>query len=96
MFPDMQPLFHYLLFKLTLKWNKSNSITCNDYFLKENLKTKSVPSRTECGEATDLEGYRIRVVGWRHIRIKPALAEDDDLDQEGGVEKEKEDRYPHL
>ena len=59
------------------------------------MKTESNPARTECGNATNLKSFRIRVVrSSRHP--SPIIGEDDDRDEEAGVEEEKEGGHPRL
>ena len=76
---------------LELNWI---TIQCN--FLEENLKTESDPARAECDDATSRKGCQIWVISWWWIKPDPAIGIDNDLDEEGGVDKEKVDRDPNL
>ena len=68
------------------------------------MKTESNPARTECGNATNLKSFRICVERSKHIigeddgwyAPRTLIGEDDDLDEETGVEEEKEGGHPRL
>ena len=53
------------------------------------MKTKSDPAGAECDDAASLKSRRIWVISGGWIKPNPAVGIDNNLDEEGGVEKEK-------